>query len=76
MSDAAIAELAPKIGVRNACDAVGVAQAGYYRRHRSSPPPARSVPLPHKDRPQPPQPPKLRTETWINRPDDTEEATQ
>jgi len=24
----------------------------------------------------PPQPPKLRTETWINRPDDTEEATQ
>src|SRR6476646_11243587 len=53
VSDAAIAELAPKIGVRNACDAVGVAQAGYYRRHRSSPPPARSVPLPHKDRPQP-----------------------
>ena len=53
MSDAAIAELAPKIGVRNACDAVGVAQAGYYRRHRSSPPPARSVPRPHKDRPQP-----------------------
>ena len=24
----------------------------------------------------PPQPPKLRPETWINRPDDTEEATQ
>ncbi|OOK83549.1 hypothetical protein BZL29_0805 [Mycobacterium kansasii] len=36
MSDAAIAELAPKIGVRNACDAVGVAQASYYRRHRQS----------------------------------------
>ena len=53
MSDAAIAELAPKIGVRNACDAVGVAQASYYRRHRRSPPPQRPAPLPHKDRPQP-----------------------
>jgi putative transposase len=53
VSDAAIAELAPTIGVRTACDAVGVAQAGYYRRHRSSPPPARWVPIPHKDRPQP-----------------------
>ena len=53
MSDAAIAELAPKIGVRNACDAVGVAQASYYRRHRRSLPPQRPAPLPHKDRPQP-----------------------
>ena len=53
MSDAAIAELASKIGVRNACDAVGVAQASYYRRHRRSPPPQRPAPLPHKDRPQP-----------------------
>ena len=48
-----IAELAPKIGVRNACDAVGVAQASYYRRHRRSPPPQRPAPLPHQDRPQP-----------------------
>ena len=53
MSDAAIAELTSKIGVRNACDAVGVAQASYYRRHRRSPPPQRPAPLPHKDRPQP-----------------------
>jgi len=53
VSDAAIAELAPKIGVRNACDVVGVAQASYYRRHRLSPSPQRSAPLPHKDRPQP-----------------------
>ena len=37
MSDAAIAELAPKIGVRNACDVVGVAQASYYRRHAPQP---------------------------------------
>src|SRR4029077_9831067 len=52
VSDAAIAELAPKIGVRNACDAVGVAQASYYRRHRRSPPPPRAAPLPHQERPQ------------------------
>ncbi|HZE14376.1 MAG TPA: IS3 family transposase [Mycobacterium sp.] len=53
VSDAAIAELAPKIGVRNACDAVGVAQASYYRRHRQSPPPQRPAPIPHTDRVQP-----------------------
>ena len=53
MSDAAIAELEPMIGVRNACDVVGVAQASYYRRHRQSPPPPRPAPIPHTDRPQP-----------------------
>ena len=39
-SDAAVAELAPRIGVRAACDAVGLAQASYYHRHRTSPAPA------------------------------------
>ena len=34
MTDAAITELAPALGVRAACDAVGAAQASYYRRHR------------------------------------------
>jgi putative transposase len=53
VSDAAIAELAPKIGVRDACDAAGVAQASYYRRHRQSPPPARPAPIPHRERVQP-----------------------
>ena len=53
MSDAAIGELAPKIGIRNACDAVGVAQASYYRRHRQSPPSQRPAPIPHTDRVQP-----------------------
>ena len=53
MSDAAVAELVPSIGVRAACDALGVARAGYYRRHRTSPAPARPVPVPHRDRPQP-----------------------
>jgi len=53
VTDAAIAELAPALGVRAACDAVGAAQASYYRRHRSSPAPARSAPIPHRDRPQP-----------------------
>ena len=36
MSEAAVAELAPRIGVRAACDTLGIAQAGYYRRHRTS----------------------------------------
>ena len=53
MTDAAIAELAPLVGVRAACDAVGVAQAGYYRRHRQSPAPARPMPLAHRERRQP-----------------------
>lgn len=53
MSDAAVAELAPRIGVRAACEAVGVAQAGYYRRHRTSPAPHRPVPMAHRDRTQP-----------------------
>ncbi len=53
MSDAAITQLAPQIGVQAACDAVGAAQAGYYRRHRQSSAPARPVPIPHRDRAQP-----------------------
>jgi putative transposase len=53
VSDAAVAELAPTIGVRDACDAVGVAQASYYRRHRQSPPPQRPAPIRHIDRVQP-----------------------
>ena len=39
MIDQAIAELAPVIGRRAACGAVGEAQARWYRRHRQSPPP-------------------------------------
>ena len=53
MTDAAIAELVPRIGVRAACDAVGAAQAGYYRRHRRSLAPARPAPVPHRERRQP-----------------------
>ena len=53
MTDTAIAELAPRVGVRDACQAVGAAQAGYYRRHRTSPAPQRPAPIPHRDRPQP-----------------------
>ena len=37
MTDQAVAELAGCSGVRDACLAVGVWQAGYYRRHRVSP---------------------------------------
>jgi putative transposase len=39
MTDAAVAELGPLVGVRAACAAVGEAQARWYRRHRQSPPP-------------------------------------
>jgi len=53
VTDVAIAELAPQVGVREACLAVGAAQAGYYRRHRQSPPPHPPVPVGHRDRHQP-----------------------
>jgi putative transposase len=53
VTDVAVAELAPQIGVRAACDAVGTTQAGYYRRHRKSPVPERPAPVPHRDRHQP-----------------------
>ena len=53
MTDAAIAELSSTIGARAACQAVGAAQAGYYRRHRTSPTPPPATPVPHRDRPQP-----------------------
>jgi putative transposase len=53
VTDNAVAELAPHIGARLACDAVGATQAGYYRRHRHRPAPERSQPIPHRDRQQP-----------------------
>jgi len=53
VTDAAIAELAGRIGVRDACDAVGASQASYYRRHRQSRSPDRPAPVPHRERSQP-----------------------
>ena len=53
MTDQAVAELAPRTGMRAACAAVGCAQASWYRRHRASPPPQRPAPVPHRDRHQP-----------------------
>jgi putative transposase len=53
VTDTAIAELAPTIGVRDACDAVGAAQAGYYRRHRQSLAPQRRATVAHRERDQP-----------------------
>ena len=41
ITDEAIAELTPLIGVRAACTAVGRPQANHYRRHRQSPAPVR-----------------------------------
>ena len=50
MIDDAVAELAPLVGVRAACRAVGRPQANHYRRHRQSPRP----PRPERERrPQP-----------------------
>ena len=53
MTDAAINDLSPVVGVRAACHAVGVPQATWYRRHRQSPPRPRPAPVPHRDRAQP-----------------------
>ena len=53
MTDQAVTQLAPQLGVRAACEAVGAAQAGYYRRNRQSPAPVRPEPIPHRQRPQP-----------------------
>jgi putative transposase len=43
MTDAAITTLAPLVGTRAACAALGEARARYYRRHRKSPAPERPV---------------------------------
>jgi putative transposase len=53
VTDEAIALLAPRTGTRAACAASGVAQASWYRRHRTSPAPLRSAPVPQRDRVQP-----------------------
>jgi putative transposase len=53
VTDAAIAELAPRIGVRQAYTALGAGQASYYRRHRQSPAPDRPAGTAHRDRVQP-----------------------
>lgn len=50
MVDQTIAELAPTLGKRAACAALGRSRATYYRWHRQSPPP------PHQPRAQTPQP--------------------
>ena len=50
MIEAAISELAPTVGVRQTCAALGEAQARWYRRHRQSPAP------PRLERPPAPQP--------------------
>jgi putative transposase len=53
VTDEAIAVMAPRIGTRAACAASGVPQATWYRRHRTSPPLPKPVPVPHSQRVQP-----------------------
>jgi putative transposase len=51
--DAAVTELAPRIGTRAACAAAGTSQAGWYRRHRVTPAAPRREPVRQRDRIQP-----------------------
>ena len=44
MSDKAVRELAPVVGTKAACTAIGRARATFYRWHRKSPPPPRAAP--------------------------------
>src|SRR5664280_2426914 len=53
VTDDAIATLAPVLGTRAACAAVGRPPASHYRRHRSSPAPQRPAPVAPPDRAQP-----------------------
>jgi len=53
VTDQSVIELTPQLGVRGACEAVGAAQAGYYRRHRQSLAPPRPEPILHRQRHQP-----------------------
>jgi len=50
MTDTAITELTPLVGVTAACAAVGRPRATHYRWHRTNPPPA---PTRREPRPQP-----------------------
>jgi putative transposase len=53
LTDHAITTLAPVVGTRAACAAVGRPRASHYRRHRASPSPPRPAPVAHRDRAQP-----------------------
>ena len=74
MIDAAIEELAPVVGVRKACEALGESQARWYRRHRQS------RPVPRPARTPAPQPRALSTEerdrvrAVLNSPEHVDEA--
>ncbi len=53
MTETAITELTPVVGTAAACRAVGRSRATHYRRHRVSPAPPRSAPIPQRQRRQP-----------------------
>jgi len=53
VTDQAVLELAPLVGIVAACTAAGRARATHYRRHRQSPAPQRAAPVAHLDRVQP-----------------------
>lgn len=49
--DQAISELAPLVGVKAACEAVGRPRATHYRQHRKSPPPPKRPSPPGRSQP-------------------------
>ena len=75
MLDTAISELAPIVGVRQACAAVGVAQADWYRRHRHSPAPPPKLTRPHRPQPRALTPDeRAEVRDVLNSPDHVDEA--
>jgi putative transposase len=74
MTGQAIAELAPLVGTKAACAALGQPRARYYRRHRQNPPPEREAPEP---RPQPralSEPERAAVLEVLHHPDHVDEA--
>lgn len=51
LMDQAISELAPLVGVKAACEAVGRPRATHYRQHRKSPPPPKRPSPPGRSQP-------------------------
>jgi len=51
MIDQVIAELAPVVGVKAACEALGRPRATHYRQHRQSPPPPKRPSPPRRGQP-------------------------
>jgi putative transposase len=74
MTDQAVAELAPLVGVRAALAAVGEARARWYRRHRQSPPPPRPERAPATQPRALSEPERTRLREVLNSPEHVDKA--